>query len=333
MIYIILVNYNGTLDTIDCVESIRRMNGPPISLIIIDNASKPNEVNELRLWCEQTLSMRAADSHRSASPPDIISGEIRGLDSIIKVSIVLSTANLGFAGGNNIGLKMALADATMNYVWVLNNDTEVHPDALTALVRRMDQDSSIGICGSTLVYFDNRTTVQALGGRFNKGLARPEQLATLINVADLPDRVIIEHELAYVVGASMLVSRTYLNDVGPMDPGYFLYFEEIDWAIRGRARFKLGWAPDSIVYHKEGRAIGTSSRSRPSDLSLHFMTRSTLRFLARHYPMLVPIGLGRLGLKALLYFMNGDREAALVICRSIVKATRSCAGARAYGPK
>lgn len=322
MIHVVLVNYNGTDDTVACLASLRTLRGGPLSVTVVENGSREAARDELRRW---GVEQGFRPEH------DALSGALAGADGPIAVTLVFSPENLGFAGGNNVGIRRALADPACSHAWILNNDTEVDPDALAALRRRMDEDPVIGMCGSTLVFHDDRATVQAVGGRFNRWKARAEELAPSTPIAALPARAAVERDVAYVVGASMLVSRRFLEEVGPMSEDYFLYYEEIDWAARARGRFRLAWAPDSIVYHKEGGSIGTSSRARPSDLSLYYMARSSLRFLARHRPLSLPGGAARLGVKALAYALKGDRRAAAVIGRAALHAAtgaRDPVGAR-----
>ena len=93
--------------------------------------------------------------------------------------------------------------------------------------------------------------------------------------------------MSYVTGAAMLVSRAFIENTGLMEEGYFLYFEELDWAARGRCRFRLGYAPDSIVVHKEGASIG-SKASGGSPLSMFYLFRNRIRFCRRFYPWFLP---------------------------------------------
>jgi GT2 family glycosyltransferase len=328
MIHIILVNYNGTADTIACIRSLQMLDEPAVTITVIDNASDAKNATMLNDWgLNQGLMLSVSPDAHPAINGNALKGmlAIRGVD--MPFNLIFSSENLGFAGGNNIGISIAMADPFCTYLWILNNDTEVEPDALSALRRRMAEDQLIGICGSTLVYHDNRALVQALGGRFNKWLVRPEQLAALSSRDNLPLREDIEKELAYIIGASMLVTRAFVVSVGPMSDDYFLYYEEIDWAIRGQPDFKLAWAPDSIVYHKEGRSIGTSTRTRPSNSSLYYMTRSMLRFIGRHRPLMLPGGVARLSLKASMYLFKGDWQAARAIGKASIHAAGGLKGA------
>ena len=229
-----------------------------------------------------------------------------------------SATNLGFAGGCNIGIDIALADPQCAYVWLLNNDTIVRRDSLSALVARFARGDDVGMCGSTLVYDDPAATVQACGGRFSMLLGRGTPIGAFGRLDDLPAVDAVERSLDYIVGASMLVSRRFLDQVGRMDERYFLYFEELDWALRGRAKgFRLGWAPQSVVVHKEGAAIGSAQRGRPSDLALYFMTASYLRLVAARRALLLPVALLRTLVNMAKWLARGDSRAAQVVARAL----------------
>jgi hypothetical protein len=200
--------------------------------------------------------------------------------------VIRTTANLGFAGGNNVGIRCALSAGDADYVWLLNYDTVVRPLALSAMVARMKAVPEAGICGSTLLYYDDPRMIQSLGGaRYLKWAGVGVQLGAGGRWPIEVRAESIERELSYVSGASMLVSRQFLETIGLMEEGYFLYFEEIDWARRAAGRFKLAYAPGSVVLHKEGSAIGSSRTGRRrSPQSFFWLMRSRLRFTAKYHP-------------------------------------------------
>jgi len=102
------------------------------------------------------------------------------------------------------------------------------------------------------------------------------------------DGAAVEQQLSCVVGAAMLVSRPFLEQVGLMREDYFLYYEEIDWATRAKGRFKLGYAPRSVVFHKEGASIGTTA-SGGSPLSMFYLFRNRIRFTWRFHRPYLPV--------------------------------------------
>jgi GT2 family glycosyltransferase len=257
----------------------------------------------------------------SAQPiPDWPVGQAQRPGSTV---LIHTGGNLGYAGGMNAGMRYAIDQGDAAYVWLLNNDTVVEPDALSELLLRVKKDPGIGICGSTLVYFNDRQKVQALGGAaYLPWRARSVALGAFGSVGQIPhDPTETEQHMAYVVGAAMLVSSAFIHRVGLMDESYFLYSEEHDWAHRGRRLgFKLGWSPRSHVFHKHGATIGTSA-SGGSTLSLFYLYRSKALFAARFFPWLLPISLHMLVWDSAKFLLKGQVEKAWAVLRGIVAAS------------
>lgn len=171
--------------------------------------------------------------------------------------------NGGFAYGNNEGIRLALAAAgRVDYVLLLNPDTVVHPGAIKALVAFMDGNLEVGIAGSRL---ENATgAVDCSAHRAPSPLGELDGSARLGLVSRLLQRYVVSppirkeaHECDWVSGASMIIRRHVLEEIGPMDEGYFLYFEEVDFCCRTRAAgWSVWYVPDSRVMHLEGAATG-----------------------------------------------------------------------------
>ena len=286
-ITVVLLNWNGWRDTLACLGSLANLTYRNASVVVVDNASTDGSRAELIGW----MRRRTAAGRRmfescvdDDGPVSLAHGDL---------IYIQSATNGGFAAGNNQGIRFALARGTQ-YVWILNNDTEVEPDALTALFARVASDPAIGMCGSLLIYHDARHQVQAWGGvAFDRWRANGVHLAHGLRPEEVAGRSMTEDRLSYVVGASMLVSAAMIREVGLMEERYFLYYEELDWAERARPRWQLAVAADSIVYHKEGGSIGTSSRSQRSVTSQYYLNRNLLLFYARFYKWLLPIAVAR----------------------------------------
>ncbi|WP_235533763.1 glycosyltransferase family 2 protein [Pelomonas sp. Root405] len=282
---VVLLNWNGWRDTLECLDSLFAEGATPCRVLVCDNASRDESVPRIRTWAEQRFGTRFANLTRAD-----VDGGAR-LEDSQQFALIENGGNLGFAAGNNVGIKLALRDPRCRYVWVLNNDTVVLPDALGQAVERMQADPSVGLCGSTLVYFDEPDKVQALGGAsYSRWSGRSRHVGAFMPRSEVPqDSAACEARFSYVVGAAMLVSRAFLEQVGLMREDYFLYYEEIDWATRGGGRFRLGYAPGSVVLHKEGASIGTAA-SGGSPLSLYFLYRNRLRFSWRfHRPFVASV--------------------------------------------
>ena len=305
--YVLLVNWNGWRDTIECLESLLQLDYQDFRIIVCDNGSSDGSLERIKSWAGETgpdlvdYSMSPLGSRPSpvSKPVPFIQYSRlqieQGVNSSGNERLVLidNHVNLGFAGGNNVGLKYLTSREDWDAVWLLNNDTVVEPDSLSELVNRVHNDPIIGICGSTLLYYREPEKIQALaGGYYCKWVGLPwlqGRFSVFNRDKTVASMARVETYMNYVMGASMLVSKAYLEQVGFMDEKYFLFFEETDWAWRGREKFRLGYAPSSIVYHKGGRSIGTSSNPFKKSLICDFFAlRNRLVFSRLHCKEALP---------------------------------------------
>lgn len=307
-ICILILNWNNWQDTIECLESLQLLDYPSFEVIVVDNASTDGSIEKIKSWAEGKLPIisKFIEYSLDNKPLEVVyndrktaegGGEsekekkLASLPPNKKLVLIQTGANLGFAGGNNVGIKYALAKDDFDYIWILNNDTVVAPDSLTYMVERMQEDEKIGICGSTLLYYHQPDTIQALGGKYNKWLGLPNHIGEGLKKTDLSfkSQNEVEKDLEYVVGASMLVSKEFIQDIGLMCEDYFLYFEELDWATRAKDKYKLGYAAKSIIYHKEGATIGSSSQPKErSYISDYYGIKNRLLFTKKFYPKKLP---------------------------------------------
>lgn len=299
---VLLVNWNGWGDTIECLESVLRSEGVDLRVVVCDNGSGDGSLERIRAWAEGCLDAWAPPGplRDHSLPPvpkpvvlaeyDRVQAEAGGDRQADPVLVLIRTGgNLGFAGGNNVGLRYALSRGDFDHVWLLNNDTVVEPRAAAALVARMEAKPSAGMVGSTLLRYDAPRRIQARGGWYCPCLGLPWHLGQLQRVGDPPHPERVERWMNYVVGASLMVSRQFIERIGLMAEDYFLFFEETDWAMRARGQFTLAYAPDSVVFHKVGRSIGTSSDPRRKSLMCDFFAlRNRLLFTRRYYPSALP---------------------------------------------
>lgn len=304
-VLVVVLNWNNSADTLQCVQSLLGLDHDAFAVLVCDNQSRPEDLARTRAW----------GHHLPGGLPEVTAGEACSLLPLRHQSVTLvhTGGNLGFAGGVNVGLRIALSHSGVTHVWVLNNDTVVEKGALRAMLARMALHERIGICGSTLIYEGDRTRVQAWGGaRYEAWRGRSMAIGAFTAIDQVPsDPTAVEAQLAYVIGASMLVTRTFLETVGLMDERYFLYSEEHDWAERGRRLgFRLAYAPAARVYHRHGATIGTSA-SGGSDLSLHYLYRNKARFAAKHHPISLPLVLLCLIYEAVKFALKGSPTKAV----------------------
>ena len=195
-------------------------------------------------------------------------------------------ANLGYAGAVNLGLALLAPRPEIGLLWVLNPDCVVPPATPAALLAAQAAAGRFALMGSRIVYHGTGL-VHADGGRVGRwsGICASINRKAPADATLPPDPGSID----YVIGANMVVSREFLARVGPMREDYFLYYEEVDWALR-RGDLPLAFAPDAPVLHHGGTAIGTGRPDeRPSAFSNYFNYRNRMRFMRRFHPARLPL--------------------------------------------
>ncbi len=337
---IILVNWNNWRDCIECIDSVAAQNYANFHIFVVDNDSADQSIERIAEWCSKPQAMPSWRRHEGV---DRIT-DSGGTESIMvriadrpsealphapaecRITLIRSGSNLGFAGGCNVGIRAAGLDS-FHFFWLLNCDSAVHRDALKALTHRALRNPTIGIVGSTVRYYDTPEVVQALGGaRFNPATASSWHIGLGSKLEEIPgDPTQVEHEMVYVFGASMLVSSRFVRDIGLMQEDYFLYFEEFDWAMRGRGRYTLGYAPDSHVFHKSG---ASSSKVMPA-FTANLYYRNRIRFMSRFFPGFLPATNRGLTLELFRFAMKGNWRQARVIASVLWNARQIASQAMA----
>lgn len=256
LVFIVILNWNGWQDTIECVESCRELSYPHFRILIVDNGSSDGSDAILR-------------------------------ERLPGIEFIQTGSNLGFAGGNNVGIRYALEQGAY-YVWLLNNDTTIGSGALNALVEAAERNDRNGMVGSKVVYSDNPVRIWYAGAVLDpQSPWRPHHRGLNEEDRGQYDKT---GATGYVTGCSLLVRSETVEDVGLLDEELFLYFEDADWSARASsAGWKLVYCPGSLVYHKVSLSIGGAA----SPTLLYYTARNRLYFVKRNFP-------GKL-LEALLY--------------------------------
>lgn len=283
---VVLVNYNSTADTLDCLRALLDMPALPGHIVVVDNGSMPDALSALE------AGMELVRQHLAAT------GAQRGGCAL---QLLRQGENTGFAAGNNAALRHLLQHSPCRAFWLLNNDTVPDARALAALCARLNQRPSAGLCGSTLLYAHAPEQVQAAGGSvlsaltgrtfFVRGNARHEDLHA-------EDEDAVAARMDFIVGASLLVRREVLETIGLLPELYFLYYEDAAFCLNARrAGFGLAWARDSVVLHKEGGSTAANGggggrgvmRSAGMD---YLLVRNRIHCMRRYHPWTLPVALG-----------------------------------------
>ena len=243
---IVVLNWNNCAATVACVESLlHHVIGPGRSLVVVDNDSTDGSVNVFN----ESLSLRPFPS-----------GEFCFDDIDQQLYILRSPSNCGYAGGNNFAIQSILqAGCDFEAVWILNNDTTVENDALTPLQNSLLLCTNGGFVGSLLVN-QKDNNIQCVGGVHglpSLGFFRScKDILTFESNRGSPS----DMHLSFITGASMLISRNVIDDIGLMHDFYFLYFEEIDWQLRAsRKGYQIRVSTDSKLRHAESGSVGAKS--------------------------------------------------------------------------
>lgn len=242
---VITVNYNGYGDTVALIDSLRKhLADIPFETIVVDNASRTDEAEAIR----------------------------RHFPDEERLVLIRSERNLGFAGGNNLGIGAARGD----YLLLLNNDAFVEDGSLRELIAVLENDSRIGCVSPKIRFADPPRDIQFAG---YTPLSRITLRNSLIGFGE-PDRGQYQapHVTPYCHGAAMMLRRETVERVGPMPEAYFLYYEELDWCVRiARAGYLLWYEPKATVFHRESRSTGQNS-----PLRTYYLTRNRLLFARRN---------------------------------------------------
>ena len=265
---IITINYNGIKDTCELIDTLP-LEDKSIEVIVVDNASKEDEATIIEQRYPQ-------------------------------VKVIRSKENLGFAGGNNLGIQAARG----KYLFFINNDTLLRPQTsdLRPLINRLESSPKIGaVCpkirfswGDNPIQFAGYTPLSRITMR-NRAIGCGEADQGQYDTA---------HPTPYAHGAAMMVKREVIEKVGLMPECYFLYYEELDWSMMiRRAGYDIWYEPAMTVYHKESQTTG-----QQSPLRTYYITRNRLLFVKRNNP------------KASRY-LSYLYLICLVACRDILKFT------------
>lgn len=241
LVSIISVNFNQPEVTGEMVESLMKITYPAVEVIVVDNGSTMGNLEEILL-------------------------------KYPTVKLIKSTVNLGFAGGNNLGIKQAGGD----YIFFLNNDTVVEPGFLEPLIEKCRQNPLIGVV-SPKIYFAHTPGLLQYTGFSDISTFTTRSVGWGCCMQDVK-QFEEDRETFFGHGAAMLVPRHVIEEVGLMAEIFFLYYEEMDWCKRIRnAGYKIFYVHNSVVYHKESVSTGKDSPAKT-----YYLNRSRILFMRRN---------------------------------------------------
>ncbi len=248
----VLLNWNGADLTIACIESLLSGSLIPDHIIVVDNASTDGSI-------------------------DIIETKFQ------QVQIIRNTENLGFSGGNNIGIQQ-LIKMNVDYIWVLNNDTEVDGKCLDELVRVMDNEPNVSGCCGKILYDNPRDKIWYAGSTLNNYTLKAKHRGELeIDKGQYND----QDTTPFITGCCMFVRKLAWEYTGGFDEQFFAYCEDVDWCLRARKLgLKLRYVPQAIIYHKVSATFKKTTTQKnggtSSPFAIYLGTRNRMFLIRKH---------------------------------------------------
>lgn len=288
LIYIILVNFNNYNDTIKCLQSLQNINYKNFKILIVDNGSKNNSIEEISTYIT---------------------------DNVI---VLKSKENHGFAGGNNIGIKYALENGA-DYILLLNNDTEVEVNFLSNMLKTAEENENIGLVGCKIKYYNNKKLLWYAGGEIDWF----KFIGSNTGIKNYDNKMIDKKkEITFVTGCCMLIKREVVEKVGMLPDEYFMYFEDVDFCVRVKeAGYKIIYEPTAVIYHK----VGLSGGGEESPFSIKWCTRNRIYFMNKYKHKVSKINfiLSKLFfyttryIRIIQFYLKGDKKRANAIIEGL----------------
>ncbi|MCX7834544.1 MAG: glycosyltransferase family 2 protein [bacterium] len=298
---IVLVNYIRWDLTIECLQSLLLQDYPNYHIYIVDNDSKNASLQKIAEWLKgkrtsrsplNTSSQGMSSSFSLNQPP--VPFQILSESSVYIpqdqsepaiVTLIQAKSNGGYAAGNNLALQHAFQSQQFQFYWLVNNDAVVDRKALYCLVSKALSNLSYGLCGSLTLHYEKPSLVQCYaGGIYNPRWAYGTLFGYNQSITEEVNEGAVEAVLQYINGASCLISHECIKTIGFLPEQYFLYFEDLHYSLTAKQNgFQLGFAKESVIYHRESTTTNEGKRSKSANTEYYFH-RNRILFTKQWYP-------------------------------------------------
>jgi GT2 family glycosyltransferase len=289
---IIILNWNGWEDTIECLESLYQINYPDYDVVLVDNNSDDDSLTQIKEYCNGTLKPKSTYyTYKSDNKPiklvEYVEDELENLKKVSldcknlpsnrKMTIIKNGSNYGFAKGNNIGIKYALNTLKPEYILLLNNDTVVTRNFLLELVKTANHDK-IGITGPKILKYHNPEIIDSTGHMLVNGRIIDRGHEKL-DTGQYNGMTVVFGAIA----ACCLYSSSMIREIGLFNESFFMVYEDAELSWRAFIKgFKAVYVPSACIYHKRGSSMNKKSvNSQMVLLNLRNMTRTNNKYGTR----------------------------------------------------
>lgn len=293
---ILILMWKGYEVTRDCLVSLRSLDYPNFQVLLIDNASGDGSPKKL-----------------AAEFPE--------------VKLISNAENLGFPGGNNVGIREALKQLT-SYLLLLNNDTIVAPDFLSQMVRVAETDPMIGIVNPKIFFFEPSDRLWCAGGLYQSWLGTGKMRGVHQRNSKKYDKV---QEVSFATGCAFLIKADVVRRIGLMDEIFFLGFEDLDWSVRARqAGYQIYYVPSAVIWHKDSYS---QKKNLGKPIKDFYSTRNRILFARKHitnwYWPLFALSLGGyIAYRSAGYLIRGEPKRITALFKGVAAGitTKLCSG-------
>ncbi len=280
-IAIVILNWNGYKDTSECIISLQKITYDNYQIVVVDNGSDAEEFNKLK-------------------------------NNLPNVRVLRSDVNLGFTGGNNLGIKNSLEEKA-DYILLLNNDTIAETNFIEPLLEVFERNPNVGIAAPQINYFTEPKKIWTEGGIISKirgsGFAYSERYDD--------GKIIDDIEVTFVSGCCMLIKKEVFEKVGVFDDNFFLYVEDADLCYRTtQSGYKIIVSHNSKIYHK----VSSSTKENLSLLPLYYVTRNRLYFASKSFSFIFILTLFYISfsmlIKIIYWLLNDNSKNVSIILKA-----------------
>jgi len=326
---IIILNWNGWKDTLECLESVYQINYPNFNIVLVDNGSEDESIDMIKKYAAGDLQVKSDffDSNMDNKPLQIfeysniefksLHGEdkkINKLKSNRNLILIRNDSNYGFSEGNNIGIKFSIEILDPDYILLLNNDTIIDKNSLTELVSFAYDNKKVGIVGPKVFYYDNPNEIAYIGHNVN--LCSGRILDPEVKNPSSPLKI------DYVVGCGLLIKTKVINDIGMLDPDYFLYYEDVDLCLRAlKSGYEVYYLPSSKIWHKISLSKNRSLNSYYYGNRNSFLLIKKNQKTRNIYWCFIKLIINK-SILSLYLLIKGKRKESLIVIKSVYDGLR-----------